>query len=664
MSAAGWIWLIFAAAIVTMPWVALRRALRAGVAHKGRPGRNVWGLADRPRYHIYLALFYVVVPPLLFLLVWSGLIARSWYQSAVDDAAYRLSPTVEDLGTTRTRISQLAALSAEEVQADPFNRDMMAQLGHGDSQAEAETDIQVLRTLSTTIHNIALFGFLLTLTLGLLLFFTTSRVGRSIRLQQERYARWVMLLCSLAAIMTTLLIVVALFRDANNFFKRISDYQFIPVPLPLIESQAESIRALHNAASLRGEQQLARLDEAIENGQARQLEAQLLPYLGPKATRLVQDHAAEIADLLSVALFGADSQSSSQSSSQSAAGFSDAVAQRLAGVNEGRVLSYENLGAEILAEPLAEYGAVLPHKAAVNRQQGIALWTMGQLRQVAPWTWARLKARNALLGSWDSVSGLDDFLLSRDWAPISGAAEVRGQRGSFGGVNVFWGTLFVSFLALLVAVPIGLMSAIYLNHYARPALRNTIKPVLEILAGVPTIVYGVFALLTLVPWLASWWWFGQFVGAKAALAAGMAMGFMLIPFITSLTDDALSAVPAAMSDGAFALGATSSETIVRVLIPAALPGIVGGILLATSRAVGETMIVVLAAGQSPTLTLNPFASISTVTVEIVDQLTGDTAFGTAASLSAFGLGLVLFIVTLMLNFAALSLVRRFRESYE
>ena len=191
-----------------------------------------------------------------------------------------------------------------------------------------------------------------------------------------------MLLCSLAAIMTTLLIVVALFRDANNFFKRISDYQFIPVPLPLIESQAESIRALHDAASLRGEQQLARLDEAIENGQARQLEAQLLPYLGPKATRLAQDHAAEIADLLSVALFGAYS----RSSSQSAAGFSDAVTQRLAGVNEGRVLSYENLGAEILAEPLAEYGAVLPHKAAVNRQQGIALWTMGQLRQVAPWT--------------------------------------------------------------------------------------------------------------------------------------------------------------------------------------------------------------------------------------------------------------------------------------
>src|SRR5690606_26301580 len=214
-------------------------------------------------------------------------------------------------------------------------------------------------------------------------------------------------------------------------------------------------------------------------------------------------------------------------------------------------------------------------------------------------------------------------------------------------------------------LPIGLMAAIYLTQYASPRLRDTVKPVIELLAGIPTIVYGFFALVTVGPALSG---FGAVLGldirATSALTAGVVMGVMIIPFISSLSDDILRQVPRAMRDGSLGLGATKSETIRRVVLPAALPGIVGAFLLAVSRAIGETMIVVLAAGNSPYLRFNPFESVSTVTVTIVNQLTGDTDFASPQSLVAFALGLTLFAMTLVLNVVALYIVRRYREQYE
>jgi phosphate transport system permease protein len=210
------------------------------------------------------------------------------------------------------------------------------------------------------------------------------------------------------------------------------------------------------------------------------------------------------------------------------------------------------------------------------------------------------------------------------------------------------------------------MSAIYLTQYAASKVRAVVKPLLEILAGVPTVVYGYFAAITLAPAIRD---FGIWLGvssasSESALAAGLVMGVMIIPFVSSMADDSIAAVPQAMRDGSLALGATRSETIRKVLIPAALPGVVGGILLAVSRAIGETMIVVMAAGLSANLTANPFASVTTVTVQIVQLLTGDQEFDSSKTLAAFALGLVLFLITLALNLIALTVVRRYREAYE
>ncbi|WP_417310763.1 phosphate ABC transporter permease subunit PstC [Devosia sp.] len=255
-----------------------------------------------------------------------------------------------------------------------------------------------------------------------------------------------------------------------------------------------------------------------------------------------------------------------------------------------------------------------------------------------------------------------DFFFGTVWNPIF---STEGGRGEYGLLPLLWGTIMVSVIAMLVAVPVGLMTAIYLNQYAPRRVRAVVKPVIEILAGIPTIVYGFFALVTVGPFLAN---SGDAVGlnvsATSALTAGSVMGIMIIPFISSLSDDILNQVPRAMRDGSYGLGATQSETIIRVLLPAALPGIVGAFLLAISRAIGETMIVVLAAGNSPVLRANPFEPISTVTVSIVNQLTGDTDFAGPQSLVAFALGLTLFVITLGLNVAALYIVRRFREQYE
>jgi phosphate transport system permease protein len=230
---------------------------------------------------------------------------------------------------------------------------------------------------------------------------------------------------------------------------------------------------------------------------------------------------------------------------------------------------------------------------------------------------------------------------------------------------VFTGTLLIAIIAMLVAVPIGLFTAIYLVEYADDRIRAVVKPVMEILAGIPTVVYGFFAVLTVAPAIRQFGsLFGLAISPNSALAAGGVMGIMIIPFISSLSDDALKALPRAMRDGSLALGATRGETMVRVLLPAALPGIMGGVLLALSRAIGETMIVVMAAGLIATLTFNPIDSVTTVTVQIVTLLIGDTEFDSPKTLAAFALGLVLFLVTLGLNVLALHIVRRYREQYE
>lgn len=257
-----------------------------------------------------------------------------------------------------------------------------------------------------------------------------------------------------------------------------------------------------------------------------------------------------------------------------------------------------------------------------------------------------------------------DFLFGTQWNPQSGAAV---DPDTFGAIPLFWGTILIgAIIAMLVAIPFGLMSAIYLTQYASARLRSIMKPLLEILAGVPTVVYGLFAALTVAPALREFAAWAGIPGAstESALAAGVVMGMMIIPFVSSVADDAIAAVPQSMRDGSLAMGATTSETIRQVLMPAALPGVVGGVLLAVSRAIGETMIVVMAAGLSANLSANPFASVTTVTAQIVKLLTGDTEFESAKTLAAFALGLVLFLITLMLNIVALRIVKKYREAYD
>ena len=256
-----------------------------------------------------------------------------------------------------------------------------------------------------------------------------------------------------------------------------------------------------------------------------------------------------------------------------------------------------------------------------------------------------------------------DFFFGTEWNP--GFSTSGNAEGSYGLLPLLWGTLMVSGIALIVAVPLGLMIAIYLAEYASPRFRAWAKPTIEVLAGIPTIVYGVFAMMALGPFFKA---IGDSVGleinATSALTAGFAMGIMIIPFVSSLSDDIITQVPGSLRDGSLGLGATKSETIRRVVLPAALPGITGAFLLAVSRAVGETMIVVLAAGNSPLLHVNPLEAVSTVTVTIVKQLTGDTDFASPQALVAFALGLTLFVITLCLNIIALYIVRKYREQYE
>ncbi|MCR9256565.1 MAG: phosphate ABC transporter permease subunit PstC [Alphaproteobacteria bacterium] len=259
-----------------------------------------------------------------------------------------------------------------------------------------------------------------------------------------------------------------------------------------------------------------------------------------------------------------------------------------------------------------------------------------------------------------------EFLFGTEWSPqIALRADQAGSSGAFGAIPIFAGTMLITFIAMCVAVPIGLFAAIYMAEYAGKRFRAWAKPVLEILAGIPTVVYGFFAALTVAPFFRDG---GDLIGiaisSESALAAGVVMGIMIIPFVSSLSDDVINAVPQSLRDGAYALGATRSETVRQVILPAALPGVVGAVLLAISRAIGETMIVVMAAGLAANLTANPLEAVTTVTVQIVTLLVGDQEFDSAKTLAAFALGLVLFVVTLCLNIIALHVVRKYREQYD
>jgi phosphate transport system permease protein len=268
-----------------------------------------------------------------------------------------------------------------------------------------------------------------------------------------------------------------------------------------------------------------------------------------------------------------------------------------------------------------------------------------------------------------SLSGrptITEFLFGTEWNPQAAMRADQGEiRTAYGFVPLLTGTALITFIAIVVAGHLGLYSAIYLSEYATPRFRAFAKPILEILAGIPTVVLGFFAALTVAPLIRGWGqYFGLDVASESALAAGLVMGMMIIPFISSLSDDVINAVPQSLRDGAYALGATKSETIRNVVLPAALPGIVSAFMLAISRAIGETMIVVMAAGLAANLTFNPLEAVTTITVQIKTILVGDQEFDSAKTLAAFALGFVLFFITLMLNVIALSIVRRYREQYD
>ncbi len=320
-----------------------------------------------------------------------------------------------------------------------------------------------------------------------------------------------------------------------------------------------------------------------------------------------------------------------------------------------------------IAAVLVVRARITPQVRARNGVERVIEWLLIGCSTIAVFTTIGIVASVAFeaFRFFSFVSPID-FLFGTSWSPqMAIRADQVGSSGSFGAVPLFAGTLLISLIAMAIAVPIGLFSAIYLAEYAHPKFRTWAKPLLEVLAGVPTVVYGFFAALTVGPALRGWGeGLGLDVASESALAAGLVMGIMIIPFVSSLADDMISAVPQSLRDGAYALGATRSETIKQVVMRAALPGIVGGVLLAVSRAIGETMIVVMAAGLAANLTANPLEAVTTVTVQIVTLLVGDQEFDSPKTLAAFALGLVLFLVTLALNVLALHIVRKYREQYE
>lgn len=308
-----------------------------------------------------------------------------------------------------------------------------------------------------------------------------------------------------------------------------------------------------------------------------------------------------------------------------------------------------------------------PQMPARSRVERAILWGMGAcaLLSILVTVAIVLSVLNESLRFFDKVP-VFDFLAGLHWSPQTALrADQAGSSGAFGAVPLFVGTCLIMLVAMLVAVPVGLFSAIYMAEYASPRTRNIVKPMLEILAGIPTVVYGFFAIISLAPLLKSLGAsLGLNVASESALAAGLTMGIMIIPFISSLSDDVISAIPSKLREASYGLGATQSETIRKVVLPAALPGIMGGVLLAISRAVGETMIVVMAAGLAANLSFNPLEAVTTVTVQIVTLLVGDQEFDSAKTLAAFALGLSLFVFTLILNIIALHVVRRYKEAVE
>ena len=341
-----------------------------------------------------------------------------------------------------------------------------------------------------------------------------------------------------------------------------------------------------------------------------------------------------------------------------------------------RYLQLEALSSWIMAAAMAllaaiglllTYRSVSPAMRARNRVERVILSMLMVASIIAILTTVGivLSLLFEALTFFTKVSPVD-FLFGLEWSPQTAIrADQVGASGAFGAIPVFAGTMLITVIAMIVAVPVGLFAAIYLSEYASSRVRATVKPVLEVLAGIPTVVYGFFAALTVTPMIRdAGAAIGLPVASESALAAGLIMGIMIIPFVSSLSDDIINAVPQSLRDGSYGLGATRSETIRQVVLPAALPGIVGAVLLAVSRAIGETMIVVMAAGLSAKLTANPFDAVTTVTVQIVTNLTGDPEFDSPKTLSAFALGLMLLLVTLCLNVIALRVVQKYREKYD
>ncbi len=331
-----------------------------------------------------------------------------------------------------------------------------------------------------------------------------------------------------------------------------------------------------------------------------------------------------------------------------------------------QLLATVALGVSVLGAALA-WRSIEPDLRARNRVESVVRWALIAASSIAVLTTVGIvfSVLFEAIVFFQKVP-VTDFLFGTTWSPQTAIrADQVGSSGSFGAVPLFTGTMLITAIAMFIAVPIGLLTAIYLAEYSSTRMRGIAKPLLEILAGIPTVVYGFFAALTVAPWVRV---MGESVGievaSESALAAGMVIGIMIIPLVSSLTDDAINAVPSAMRDGALGLGSTRSETMLHVILPAALPGIVGGILLAVSRAIGETMIVVMAAGLAANLTANPFEAVTTVTVQIVTLLVGDQEFDSAKTLAAFALGLMLFVVTLVLNVIGLHVVRKYREAYD
>ncbi|WP_374633117.1 phosphate ABC transporter permease subunit PstC [Ferrovibrio sp.] len=321
----------------------------------------------------------------------------------------------------------------------------------------------------------------------------------------------------------------------------------------------------------------------------------------------------------------------------------------------------------LIAGMLSGLRRISPEFRARNRVEQVAQWLLITASTLAVFTTIGIVLSLVFEAArfFAKINALE-FLFGLTWSPqMAIRVDQVGSSGAFGAVPLFAGTLLIAAIAMIVAVPVGLMSAVYMAEYAPQNLRAWVKPALEVLAGIPTVVYGFFAALTVAPFVQqAGSALGLEVASQSALAAGLVMGIMIIPFVSSLSDDVINAVPQSLRDGSYGLGATQSETIRKVILPAALPGIAASVILAFSRALGETMIVVMAAGLAANITANPLAAVSTVTVHIAALLVGDQEFDSPKTLAAFALGLVLFIVTLALNIIALNIVKKYREQYD